>query len=103
MSSVHDKEIVGVFHHKENKTLTIQLSNGESIVYKNIIFFLIKNLSDQNIIFDIYYFDNKNIPDDIIENFPSLLSFKNSNENYEISYIHSSVGMEGVVVSYYLN
>ncbi|KPN70596.1 hypothetical protein [Neisseria sp. 83E34] len=98
MTILHDKEIIGIFHHKKNKTLTLHTSDNQLITYKNVIFFHINNFSDQNVIFDIYSFDNKNIPNNIIENFPSLFPFTNTNESFQILYINSSVGMEGIVI-----
>lgn len=97
MTSFHDKALIGVWHDKENKTLTLYFED-ERLIYNNVVFFQINHFSEQNIILDLFYFSNKDIPEDLLQNFPFLQPFTRTDEHYEICHISSSVGSEGVVI-----
>lgn len=98
MVEVHDKKIIGMLYTQDNNKLIFYLNNDESIIFNNVSFFKIDNFSDENVIFEIFKFNSNNVPSHLLESYPSLLGFVESDLNYEISYINSSVGAEGVIV-----
>ena len=62
-------------------------------------FFHFNNVSDQNIIFDIYEWGKEDIPNEIIKLFPCINPFIEDKEIYNFHYINSSVGLEGIVIT----
>ena len=67
--------------------------------FKTVIFFHFNNVSDQNIIFDIYEWGKEDIPNEIIKLFPCINPFMEDREIYNFHYINSSVGLEGIVIT----
>ena len=96
---VHDKEIVGISHDKNAKTLTLYFDDDCTLRYQNVDFFCFDNFSDQNVIFDIYEFNSNNISIEVIESFPGVKSFIQSDNAYKYYYVYSSAGAVGVIVT----
>ena len=57
--NIHDKEIVGFLYKKNNQLLVLLSSDENNIFFNSVIFFHFNNVSDQNIIFDIYEWEKK--------------------------------------------
>ncbi len=97
-NTYHDKEIVGVFHDKINRSLSLQICNVEPLILEKVIQIQLDYFSDQNIIFDIYKYRFNEIPNDVLEEYPFLNSYANSEIEYLYYHIFSSVGMTGIVI-----
>ena len=86
--------------YKKNDQLLVLLSSDENnIFFNSVIFFHFNNVSDQNIIFDIYEWGKEDIPNEIIKLFPCINPFIEDKEIYNFHYINSSVGLEGIVIT----
>lgn len=68
--NIHDKEIVGFLYKKNDQLLVLLSSDENNIFFNSVIFFYFNNVSDQNIIFDIYEWGKEDIPNEIIKLFP---------------------------------
>ena len=68
--NIHDKEIVGFLYKKNDQLLVLLSSDENNIFFNSVIFFHFNNVSDQNIIFDIYEWGKEDIPNEIIKLFP---------------------------------
>lgn len=97
--NIHDKEIVGFLYKKNNQLLVLLSSDENNIFFNSVIFFHFNNISDQNIIFDIYEWGKEDIPNEIIKLFPCINPFIEDKEIYNFHYINSSVGLEGIVIT----
>ena len=62
--NIHDKEIVGFLYKKNDQLLVLLSSDENNIFFNSVIFFHFNNVSDQNIIFDIYEWGKEDIPNE---------------------------------------
>lgn len=97
--NIHDKEIIGLLYKKNDKSLILFSLDGNDLLFESVAFFHFNNISEQNIIFDIYTWEKDGIPNEIIETFPCISPFLESKETYNFHYINPSVGLEGIVIT----
>lgn len=99
-TSFHDKEIAGTFYDKANERLTLTFANKEELVFNGILQFELSFFSDQNVLFDIEKFTVSNMPEELVEEYPFLKSYKNYTHHPVVIYhLQASVGLSGIVIS----
>lgn len=94
----HDQEVIGYIYHKNLRLLKLFLINGE-LNFNSVIFFEFNDITTQNIIFDIKkYINNCLIPNCIVDRFPTLEFYLRQTTKYDVFYVSSSVGLDGIIV-----
>ena len=93
-NTFHDSEILGIY--KNTKNLNIFL-HDKTIVLKDIQYWEFTPFAEQNIIFNINYFNIKDTPAYLVNEYPWISNFQ-SLGSLNIIEIESSVGMFGVAV-----
>jgi len=90
----HDIEILGIYRSFKNLNLLLE---DKTIILENIKYWEFTAFAEQNIIFNVNYFNVNNVPSYLIEEYQWISNYKSLN-TLNIIEIDSSVGLNGVAI-----
>lgn len=93
----HDKEIISIAYNKEDVTLTLIISDI-CLICKDVEWWKLSSFDIQNVVFDLNFFTNNNIPINLIDEYSWVKNYL-INDTLMFIHIYSSVGMNGMIVA----